>query len=112
MPKRLCTQVRGRFCGAAWQGYPRGPADCQSANRRAGCQPAPHHTSVSTYMSRTHLRVHGEARNGGMTRAGGGEIPRVTSVGRDCEPDCDGNTLTSRSITVRITTKGRSEEHT
>src|ERR1039457_1591437 len=39
MPKRLCTQGRGRFCGAAWQGYPRGPADCQSANRRAGCQP-------------------------------------------------------------------------
>jgi AbrB family looped-hinge helix DNA binding protein len=42
-----------------------------------------------------------------MTRAGGGEIPRVTSVGRYCEPDCGETTLTSKSITVQITTKGQ-----
>src|ERR1035438_4465700 len=65
----MCTQSRVRFCGAAWQAA----ADCQSAgprgypprwhrtaavaNRRAGCQPAPHHGSVSTYMSRTHRQT-------------------------------------------------------
>src|ERR1035441_4407655 len=42
-----------------------------------------------------------------MTWAGGGEIPRVTSVGRYCEPDCDGTTLTSKSITVQVTSKGQ-----
>src|SRR5450759_5185963 len=53
------------------------------ANRRAGCQPAPHHASVSTYMSRTPGKLSCHIEGVAASLNGGGRTATVRAVKAD-----------------------------